>query len=39
VRDELARREGDAFDLTAFHRKALDIGSVGLDVLRETLLG
>jgi uncharacterized protein (DUF885 family) len=38
TRDELERREGDAFDLTAFHRRALDIGSVGLDVLREALL-
>jgi uncharacterized protein (DUF885 family) len=39
TRDELRQREGDAFDLTAFHRRALDIGSVGLDVLREALLG
>jgi uncharacterized protein (DUF885 family) len=39
IRDELARREGDQFDLTAFHRKALDLGSVGLDVLRDALLG
>ena len=38
LRDELAAREGSAFDLKAFHRRALDIGSVGLDVLRETLL-
>jgi uncharacterized protein (DUF885 family) len=38
IRDELAAREGDAFDLKAFHRRALDLGSVGLDVLRETLL-
>ena len=38
------RREGqaggDAFDLKApFHRTALDIGSLGLDVLREALVG
>jgi uncharacterized protein (DUF885 family) len=39
IRDELKQRQGDAFDLTAFHRRALDIGSVGLDVLRDTLLG
>ncbi len=39
LRAEVARREGDAFDLKAFHRRALDIGSVGLDVLREALLG
>jgi uncharacterized protein (DUF885 family) len=38
IRDELAGREGDQFDLAVFHRKALDIGSVGLDVLRDALL-
>ena len=27
-------REGDAFDLKAFHRAALDLGSLGLDPLR-----
>ena len=27
-------REGDAFDIKAFHRRALDIGGVGLDTLR-----
>ena len=37
ARDEAAAREGDAFDLKAFHRRALDVGSVGLDVLREAL--
>jgi uncharacterized protein (DUF885 family) len=39
LRDEARRREGDAFDLTAFHRRALDIGSVGLDVLHAAVLG
>jgi uncharacterized protein (DUF885 family) len=39
LRDELRRREGPAFDLKAFHRKALDLGSVGLDVLRDAVLG
>jgi uncharacterized protein (DUF885 family) len=39
LRDELAAREGDSFTLKDFHRRALDIGSVGLDVLREALLG
>jgi uncharacterized protein (DUF885 family) len=34
LRDEARAREGTAFDLKAFHRRALDIGSVGLDVLR-----
>ena len=38
IREELSAREGDAFDLKAFHRRALDIGSVGLDVLRSALL-
>ncbi|HEY7009824.1 MAG TPA: DUF885 domain-containing protein [Jatrophihabitantaceae bacterium] len=39
LRDEARRRDGDAFDLTVFHRRALDIGSVGLDVLRKAVLG
>ncbi len=38
LRDEAKRREGDAFDLAAFHRRALDIGGVGLDVLRSAVL-
>ncbi|ROR72135.1 DUF885 domain-containing protein [Bogoriella caseilytica] len=32
-----ATRRGENFDLSAFHRRALDVGSVGLDVLREAL--
>ncbi len=39
LRDEVRAREGDDFDLRAFHRRALDIGSVGLDVLRDAVLG
>jgi uncharacterized protein (DUF885 family) len=39
LRDEVKDREGDAFDIKAFHRRALDIGGVGLDTLKETLLG
>jgi len=39
IRDELAAREGAAFDLKAFHHRALAIGGVGLDTLRSTLLG
>jgi uncharacterized protein (DUF885 family) len=39
LRDELARTEGDAFDLRRFHRRALDIGGVGLDTLRDAVLG
>ncbi len=39
LRDEVARREGEAFDVKAFHRRALDVGGVGLDTLREAVLG
>lgn len=35
ARDEAAT--GSGFDLRDFHRRALDLGSVGLDVLREAL--
>ncbi|PFG20380.1 DUF885 domain-containing protein [Serinibacter salmoneus] len=35
IREETAAREGAAFDLRAFHRRALDLGSVGLSVLAE----
>ncbi|SOC52514.1 DUF885 domain-containing protein [Ornithinimicrobium cerasi] len=39
LRDELRRREGESFDLKAFHRRALDVGGVGLDTLRAAVLG
>jgi len=39
LRDEVKARQGDAFDIKAFHRRALDIGGVGLDTLREAVLG
>ena len=39
LRDDARRARGRRFDLTAFHRRALDIGSVGLDVLRAAVLG
>lgn len=39
IRDEYKRREGDAFDIKAFHKKALDIGGVGLDTLKTAMLG
>ena len=39
LRDEVKAREGDSFDIKAFHRRALDIGGVGLDTLREAVLG
>ncbi|MPV39178.1 DUF885 domain-containing protein [Georgenia subflava] len=32
-----AEARGEEFDLKVFHRRALDVGSVGLDVLREAL--
>ena len=38
LRNQVSERDGDRFDLAAFHRRALDIGSVGLDVLAEALL-
>ena len=38
LRDEVKQREGDGFDLKAFHRRALDIGGVGLDTLRVAVL-
>ncbi|MGC5617230.1 DUF885 domain-containing protein [Georgenia sp. Z1491] len=37
IRDETAAREGADFDLKRFHRRALDVGSVGLDTLRRAL--
>ena len=39
LRDEIQRREGDAFEIREFHRRALDLGGVGLDTLRRALLG
>jgi uncharacterized protein (DUF885 family) len=38
LREDARTREGDAFDLKAFHRRALDLGSVGLDTLRAAVL-
>lgn len=37
IRDETKAREGADFSLKAFHRRALDVGSVGLDVLADAL--
>ena len=39
LRDQVREREGEDFDLKAFHRRALDIGGVGLDTLRAAVLG
>ncbi|HET8926224.1 MAG TPA: DUF885 domain-containing protein [Microbacterium sp.] len=34
IRDDYKARKGDAFDIKQFHKKALDLGGVGLDTLR-----
>ncbi|WP_127793531.1 DUF885 domain-containing protein [Agromyces sp. LHK192] len=39
LRDDTRRREGAAFDIRGFHKRALDLGGVGLDTLRRALLG
>ena len=39
LREQVREKEGDAFSLKDFHRRALDIGSVGLDTLRQAVLG
>lgn len=38
LRDEVKAREGENFSIKDFHRKALDLGGVGLDTLRAALL-
>jgi uncharacterized protein (DUF885 family) len=38
LREEAREREGAAFDLKVFHRKALDLGGVPLDTLRAAVL-
>jgi len=37
ARDDVRARQGDQFDLKAFHRRALDLGGLGLDPLRAEL--
>ncbi|GAA1057190.1 hypothetical protein GCM10017608_07940 [Agromyces luteolus] len=37
LRDDVRRREGAAFDIRSFHRRALSLGGVGLDTLRGAL--
>jgi len=39
LRGQARAAEGAAFDLKSFHRRVLDIGSVGLDVLKDAVLG
>jgi uncharacterized protein (DUF885 family) len=38
IRDEYKAAEGADFNIREFHRKALDIGGVGLDTLKAALL-
>ncbi|WP_431792390.1 DUF885 domain-containing protein [Microbacterium paraoxydans] len=38
VRDAVLQAEGDAFSFKGFHKRALDLGGVGLDTLRSALL-
>ena len=38
IRDEYKTREGAAFSPKDFHKKALDLGGVGLDTLKDALL-
>jgi uncharacterized protein (DUF885 family) len=37
IRDEVKAREGASFDIKAFHKKALNLGGLGLDSLRNAL--
>ncbi|MGZ0710891.1 DUF885 domain-containing protein (plasmid) [Coraliomargarita sp. W4R53] len=37
LRDDAAARDGDDFSIKQFHKRALDIGGVGLDTLRAAL--
>jgi uncharacterized protein (DUF885 family) len=39
LRDEAKASGGAAFDIKEFHRRALDLGGVGLDTLRTALQG
>ncbi|MGP6176863.1 DUF885 domain-containing protein [Microbacterium sp. A196] len=39
IRDDYAARQGAAFSEKAFHKKALDLGGVGLDTLQTAMLG
>lgn len=38
VRDAYATKQGDAFSIKDFHKRALDMGGVGLDTLKTALL-
>ena len=38
LRDEYAAAQGEAFSIKEFHKRALDVGGVGLDTLRSALV-
>ncbi|WEG10548.1 DUF885 domain-containing protein [Microbacterium horticulturae] len=38
LRDDYQAAQGDAFEIKQFHKRALDLGGVGLDTLRAALL-
>jgi len=38
VRDEYQRAQGEDFSIKEFHKRALDMGGVGLDTMRSMLL-
>ncbi|GAA1959487.1 DUF885 domain-containing protein [Microbacterium aquimaris] len=38
LRDEYATAQGEAFSIKEFHKRALDVGGVGLDTLRSALV-
>jgi uncharacterized protein (DUF885 family) len=37
IRDQVKTKEGDNFDIKAFHKKALNLGGLGLDALSKAL--
>ena len=37
IRDEVKAKEGSSFDIKAFHKKALNLGGLGLDSLRTAM--
>ena len=39
IRDEVRRQRGADFDEKAFHARLLEVGPVGLDLLRSELVG
>jgi uncharacterized protein (DUF885 family) len=39
LRDAVKTRDGADFDIKAFHKRALDLGGVGLDTLKSSMMG